>query len=340
MKIIILAGGRGSRLWPISRKDSPKQFLQLEKKSFFQQTIERSLLIEKPENIFISTNEKYISFVEDEIKNTGIKKENIIVEPFAKNTAPAILFALNKIKEKTKKNELAFVCPSDHYISPKEKFVKAVNKAKKGASLSNIVTFGITPVSPATGYGYIKKEEERIEHSECYRVEKFTEKPCLKKAKQFISSDNYLWNSGMFLFPIDLMVKEFKEKASNIYNNINNFEKLESIPIDKAVIEKSNNVATIPVDFKWNDIGCWKSFYQMKEKDQRGNVLKGDVLAYDVENSLVLGENKTIACIGLKNITVIETNDVTFIAPKSRSQEVKKLVKEYESRNKKTTNKY
>lgn len=337
MKIIILAGGRGSRLWPISRKDSPKQFLQLENKSFFQQTIERSLLVEEAENIFISTNERYVSFVENEIKNTGIKKENIIVEPFAKNTGPAILFALNKIKKETKENELVFVCPSDHYISPKEKFVKAVKKAKEGASLANIVTFGVKPTSPATGYGYIKQTKEKIKNTECYKVEKFTEKPCLKKAKQFIASGNFLWNSGMFLFPIDLMINEFKEKASNIYSNINNFEKLESVPIDKAVIEKSDNVATIPANFTWNDIGCWKSFYQMKEKDNKGNVLKGDVLAHDVENSLVLGGNKTIACIGLKDITVIETNDVTFIAPKNRSQEVKKLVKQYEGRKNKTS---
>ncbi len=335
MKIVILAGGRGSRLWPVSRKDSPKQFLQLENKSFFRQTIERSLLIEEPENIFISTNKRYVSFVEKEIDDTGIGKKNIIVEPFAKNTGPAILFALKKIKDKAKENELVFVCPSDHYISPKDKFIKSVEKAKKGASYSNIVTFGVTPTSPATGYGYIKKEKNKIKNSECYRVEKFTEKPCLEKAKEFIASGDYLWNSGMFLFPIDLMLKEFKERASNIYNNIDNFEKLESAPIDKAVIEKSNNVATIPADFTWNDIGCWKSFYQMKEKDKEGNVLKGDVLAHDVENSLVLGKNKTIACIGLKDITVIETDDVTFIAPKSRSQEVKKLVKEYEGRERK-----
>ncbi len=335
MKIIILAGGRGSRLWPISRKESPKQFLRLENKSFFKQTIERSLLIEKAENIFISTNEKYVSFVEEEIKDTNIEKENILVEPFAKNTGPAILFALNELKEKTEKNELIFICPSDHYIFPNEKFIKTVEEAKKGASLSYIVTFGVRPNSPETGYGYITKGENKIKDTSCYKVEEFTEKPCLEKAEQFIASGNYLWNSGMFLFPINLMLEEFKEKASEIYNNINNFEKLKSAPIDKAVIEKSDKIATIPSEFEWNDIGCWKSFYQMKDKDKKGNVLKGDILAHDVENSLVLGKNKTIACLGLKDITVIETNDVTFIAPKNRSQEVKKLVKEYEGRDNK-----
>jgi len=336
MKIIILAGGKGTRLWPMSRKKFPKQFLPLGDKTLFRQTVERCLLIEKPKNIFISTNQKYCPFVKDQLKDTKIKDKNIIIEPTAKNTGPAVLFTLKTIKRRAKKNELVFVCPSDHFITPQDKFIDTVDKAKKVAKLSYIVTFGIKPTSPATGYGYIKAsgisiKKEGLETS-CYQVERFTEKPLLPEAKKFLKSGNYLWNSGMFLFPINLMIEEFKQKAPNIFKNINNFKELPSAPIDKAIIEKSSKVVTIPADFSWSDVGSWKSLHQIKEKDKKGNVIIGDVLAHDVENSLIMGRHRAIACLGLKDITIVETDDVIFIAPKERSEEVKKLAKQFENK--------
>lgn len=339
MKIIILAGGKGIRLWPLSRETFPKQFLPLEKRSLFRQTVDRCLSIEKPKNIFISTNSNYSFYVEEALKGTKIKKDNIIIEPFSKNTAPAILFAIKKFKKefKAKDNELVLVCPSDHFISPEDNFLKDIEKAQKISSLGFITTFGIKPTSPETGYGYIGAEEISLKEGnlEYYRVERFIEKPCLRKAKEFFQSKKYYWNSGIFLFPIGLMMKEFKKSAPEMLLNIDNFEKVDSAPIDKTIIEKSERVSTIPASFLWNDIGSWESFHQVRECNKDGNVIIGNVLTKDVKNSLIFGNSRLVACFGMSNITLIETNDAVFVAPKNKSQEVKKLVQELESKNRK-----
>lgn len=335
MKIIILAGGKGTRLWPVSRKTFPKQFLPLKDKTLFRQTVDRCLLIEEPKNIFISTNQDYSFYVEKELKGTKISQKNIIIEPFAKNTGPAILFALEKIKNK--KNDLVFVCPSDHYIFPPARFVQDIEKAKKIASLNYLVTFGIKPLSPETGYGYIKAREKfsLIEKNKFYQVERFLEKPCLKRAKEFLKSKNYYWNSGMFLFPYNLIMEEFDRNAPDLIFNLHDFENINSISFDKAVVEKSNKVATVPVSFAWSDVGSWESFHQTQQKDKKGNVVIGNVLTDQVSDSLVLGSNRLVACFGLKKMTVIETSDAVFVAPKNKSQEVKGLVEELEKNNQK-----
>lgn len=343
MKILILAGGKGTKLWPLSRESFPKQFLLLGEKSLFRQTLERCLLVCQPRDIFISTNNNYYFYVKEGLKGTGIKEKNIIVEPLAKNTGPAILFALKELKErfKTKNDEIIFVYPSDHFISSSRKFAKFIKRAEKIAKIGNIVTFGIKPTAPETGYGYIgtKKslntQKRRTSH---YLVEDFVEKPKKSKAKEFLKAGNYFWNSGMFMFPLELMIEEFKLRAPKIFENIvnseDNFEKIESIPVDKAVIEKSDKVVVIAVDFQWSDIGSWDTFHQIQEKDGKGNVVIGNVLTYDTENSLILGDHRLVACIGLKDLMVVETNDAVFVAPKRKAQEVKKLVEELKKRNK------
>lgn len=337
MKILILAGGKGTRLWPLSRETFPKQFLLLGEKSLFRQTIERCLLVAKPRDIFVSTNSNYYFYVRDGLKGTGIGKKNIIVEPLAKNTAPAILFALRKFKErfKTKKDEIIFVCPSDHHIFPAEKFAKTVEKVEEIAKMGNIVTFGIKPTGPETGYGYIKiNQKSKIKDQRYCKVEKFIEKPKKSSVKKFLKEGNYFWNSGMFMFPLGLMIQEFKEKAPKIFENVENFEKIESVPIDKTVIEKSKKVVVIPVDFNWSDIGSWEVFHKIQEKDGMGNVLIGNVLTHDTKNSLILGDHRLVACLGLKDLMVIETNDAVFVAPKKKAQEVKNLVEELKKQDK------
>lgn len=331
MKIVILAGGKGARLWPVSRRTFPKQFLPIKEKTLFRQTVERCLLLESPRNIFISTNQNYSFYVERELKRTKISKKNIIIEPFSKNTGPAVLYALNKIQGK--KNELIFICPSDHYIFPDKKFIKDVEKAQKIASLNYIVTFGIKPLSPETGYGYIKAKNSflKIENERYYQVEKFMEKPCLRKAKDFLRSKNYYWNSGIFLFPYNLIMEEFNRFVFNIGDLAN----IKPVSFDKAIVEKSNKVATIPATFCWSDVGSWESFYQAQKKDNQENVIIGNVLAHDLKNSLVLGNNRLVVCYGLKNMAVIETDDAVFVSPKKKSQEVKSLVEELERNNKK-----
>ncbi len=340
MKIIILAGGKGTRLWPMSRKTFPKQFIPIKGETLFRQTVNRCLMFEEPKNIFISTNQDYFSHVEENLRETGIKKKNIIVEPLPKNTGPAIFFALRKMKNefKVKNDELVFVCPSDHFISPESNFIEDVLKAKEVSSLGYIATFGIKPTSPEVGYGYIgaKKTFLRVGENkmEYYRVEKFVEKPRIDKARLLVKSGRYYWNSGMFLFPLGLMLEEFQKNAQNIVSNINNFNEIESISIDNAVIEKSSRVATVPAKFRWSDIGSWESFHETQEKDKEGNVIIGNVLARDIGNSLVVGSSRLVACFGLKDITIIETGDAVFVAPKNRSQEVKSLVETLEKGNK------
>jgi len=315
MKIIILAGGKGTRLWPMSRKTSPKQFLKLNNKTLFKKTLERCLLLEKPENIFVSTNKDYSFLVQKEFKNA-----NLIIEPFSKNTGPAILYALKKLN--LKNNELVLVCPSDHFITPDSEFVKSINKAKEIAKSNHIVTFGIKPTSPETGYGYIKIKPNQ------FKVEKFTEKPNLKTAQDFLNKGNYYWNSGIFLFPVNLIMQEFEKYAKDL------LEKTESISIDKAVIEKSDKIAMLPATFNWSDVGSWNSFYKTQAKDKNNNTILGNTILHNTKDSLILGNSRLVACIGLKNITVIETEDAVLVANKDDSEKVKQIVENLEKQNK------
>lgn len=315
MKIIILAGGKGTRLWPMSRKTSPKQFLKLNNKTLFKKTLKRCLLLEKPENIFVSTNKDYSFLVQKEFKNA-----NLIIEPFSKNTGPAILYALKKLN--LKNNELVLVCPSDHFITPDSEFVKSINKAKEIAKSNHIVTFGIKPTSPETGYGYIKIKPNQ------FKVEKFTEKPNLKTAQDFLNKGNYYWNSGIFLFPVNLIMQEFEKYAKDL------LEKTESISIDKAVIEKSDKIAMLPATFNWSDVGSWNSFYKTQAKDKNNNTILGNTILHNTKDSLILGNSRLVACVGLKNITVIETEDAVLVANKDDSEEVKQIVENLEKQNK------
>lgn len=335
MKIIILAGGKGTRLWPMSKSNFPKQFLSIKGKSLFKKTLERCLLLEKEENIYISTSNDYSYFVEEELKDIKIKKENILIEPFSKNTGPAIFFALSKIKEKCSPSELILVCPSDHSIETNKDFLSSVKKAQKVASLGNIVTFSIKPKKVETGYGYIETKKEflkKIDKISYYKVEKFIEKPSYEKAKKLIDSKEYHFNSGIFLFPIDLMLEEFSLKTNL---DINDFENMESVSIDKAIIEKSKNVATVIAEFKWSDVGSWDSFYENQEKDKDSNVFLGNIISSNTKNCLAISNDRPIACLDLKDLFIIETREVVFIAPRNKSQEVKLLVEDLEKKKQK-----
>ncbi len=335
MKIIILAGGKGTRLWPLSRGSFPKQFILLGKESLFEQSLKRALAVEKPENIFISTTDNYYFYVEKSIKKFKIKTKNIIIEPSPKNTGPAILFAIKEIKKRCKtKDELILTCPSDHFISPLKNYVKDVKRAKKIATLSYIVTFGIKPIAPETGYGYIgTRIDITKDNPEYYFVEKFVEKPNFLRAEKFLKAGNYFWNSGIFLFPMELMLENFKKYAPEI--NTVNFSDIKPISIDNAVIEKTDRLVTLIGNFNWSDVGSWDSFHKVQKKDLKGNVLMGNTLIQDVENSLILGNRRLIAGLGLRNITIVETEDVIFVSSKERSQEVRVLVEKLKKKKRK-----
>jgi len=342
MKVLILAGGSGTRLWPASREAYPKQFLKLGgKKSLLQQTLERLLNIASPKDILLLTNEKYKSHALSEVNE--ISKEladNILLEPARRNTAPAIALGMKYCLERLRisPEEVLFVCPSDHIIKPVEKFVEYVKLAENAARQGYIVTFGIKPLYPETGYGYIKITGEDL--GGYYLVERFTEKPDLETAKRFLSEGNYFWNSGMFVFTIETMIEELRLCAPEIYQLFNqplddmiaNFSKMPDISIDYAVMEKSKKVVAIPMDIYWSDIGSWDSLYNALDKDEKANVILGDVLAKDTESCLVIENKRLIATIDLKDLIIVETDDAILIVKRGSAQKVKHVLEELKAK--------
>lgn len=342
MKILILAGGSGTRLWPLSRKNFPKQFLKLpidnSYESFFQKTLKRLCFYDDVE-IFIVTNEKHKFYVIEQIEEISKKlkiKPNfeIILEPTSKNTAPAIALALKYAIEKgISKDEVFFVSPSDHLIKPENEFSSYVKASEEIAKKGYIVTFGIKPNRPETGYGYIKVKMPKIESF--YEVENFVEKPDIETAIKYIEDGNYFWNSGMFAFRADTMIEEFKKNVPEIgeifekpYEKLlSDFHNLPDISIDYAVMEKTDKATLLPLNIFWSDIGSWESLYEILEKDSSGNALIGESVNIGTENSLIVTNKRLTATLGLQDTLVIETEDALLIAKKGESQKVREIVK-------------
>lgn len=347
MKIIILAGGKGTRLWPISRESFPKQFLKLnDEKSLLQQTVERFLVERSPSDIVIVTNNDYHYLVKSQIKAISpALAEQIIIEPEQKNTAPAILYAIKYLQEKQglSEKEVVLVSSSDYWVSSREKFLEAVNIAERVANEGKIVTFGVRPYKPETGYGYIKINPHVA--SQVYPAIEFVEKPPLALAEQYVQSGEYLWNSGIFVFSIETFWKELAEHSNSLFqqslgtleNLTANFSQMTNCSIDCEVMEKSKNISVVPFEFLWSDVGSWDTIFEVMNKDVNQNVKVGNIHTIDTKNSLVIGDKRLISMVGLEDMVVVETEDALFLGKKGESQRVKALVEELRKKGNKET---
>lgn len=341
MKLIILAGGSGTRLFPLSRSCYPKQFLKIAgQKSLLQQTLERFAGLVAAEDILIVTNKDYIFHVQADLAEIGDEAAHIITEPVARNTAPAIALAIAYCKDKMAcdENECLFVSPADHVITPVVDFQKVVKEAEAICQASdNIVTLGVNPTKPETGYGYIHAEAEMV----CagYKVESFKEKPDLATAEQYLSQGDYYWNAGMFAFSVKTMEKSLQNLASDIYaisslgyeKVLEDFSYMPNISIDYAVAEKSKNIVVLPMgNVNWNDVGSFDAIDEVLPSEN-GNVIGGDVITIDSKNNMILGSNRLINTIGVQDLIVVDTPDVLLISEKGRSQDVKQVVEKLKS---------
>jgi mannose-1-phosphate guanylyltransferase/mannose-6-phosphate isomerase len=334
MKVIILAGGGGSRLFPLSRTLFPKQFLKLNsEESLLAQTIARFMPMVKPSDMIVVTNQEYVHHVRTELIAAKAQEAHILLEPVARNTAPAVAFAARYCLEQLgcEPDEILYVTPSDHIIRPAETFTANVRQAIELAKMGKIVTLGIQPNHPETGYGYIQAGNP---FGGGFAVQSFREKPDQKTAEAYIAAGNYYWNSGMFAFTIHCFMDELRAYQPEVYELAKsgldgmtaNFSDMPNISIDYAIAEKSEEMVMLPITAEWNDIGSWDAIYDVLDKDSDGNAVKGDCIPIECSNTLILGHSRLIAGIGLEDILVVETDDVIVVAKKGESQKVKDLV--------------
>jgi mannose-1-phosphate guanylyltransferase len=340
---IIMAGGSGSRLWPLSRQMFPKQFLTLHgESSMLQATAERLSGIEHEPAIVIC-NEEHRFSVAEQFRLNNIENSGIILEPVGRNTAPAIaLAAIQAIKNG--EDPLLLVLAADHVIKEQQAFADSVTKAQTHAEAGKLVTFGIVPTAPETGYGYIKRGEKQQKSG--YNVANFVEKPDQVTAKSYLATGDYYWNSGMFLFKASRYLAELKahrpdilvacEKAMAdtqtdldfIRVNKSAFEACPDDSVDYAVMEKTVDAVVVPMDCGWSDVGSWSALWEVSDKDCNGNAFKGDVIDFDTKNTLVHAEDKLVATIGLEDIAIVETKDAILVSKLSEVQKVKNIVEQ------------
>nr|ACA24871.1 ManC [Shigella dysenteriae] len=351
---VIIAGGTGSRLWPLSRVKHPKQFLHLGDDGTMLQTTLNRLQGLKCDNPIVICNEQHRFIVAEQLRQLNKLTQNIILEPVGRNTAPAVtLAALNAIRNKSKQSKLILVLAADHIIKDEDAFCRSVLSAIPYANKGKLITFGIVPNSPETGYGYIKRGHLCSGNNAnlAFEVAEFVEKPNIDTAQEFLSSGNYYWNSGMFLFRADRYLDELKKYRPDILEackksmielngdldfiriNKDAFCACPDESIDYAVMEKTNDAVVIPMDAGWSDVGSWSSLWEMSNKTIEENVIVGDVVTYDSDSSYLRSGSGLLATVGVKDLVVVQTKDAVLVANRNSVQNVKKIVERLKSEN-------
>lgn len=335
---VIMAGGGGTRFWPLSRQGKPKQLLNLVgNDAMVNETIRRYKEIIPVANTFVVTSNQQEKLMRD-VLNSEVPQENILIEPASRSTAPCILLAALTIMARHGDGVMC-VFPSDHYVKYENDFVAILNKAVHYCEAhESLLTIGIKPTYPSTGHGYIKRSDE--EENGLYGVLEFVEKPRFETAKKYLESGNYLWNSGIFVWKVSAIIDNFKRFLPRIYAPLKAlFENqagastleevygaIPNISIDYGIMERSNEVMVIPGEFGWNDIGSWDSLGAIYPPDENGNIVQADHLGIDTRNCIIYGNGRIITSIGLSDMIIVNTDDALLICPKHRSQDVKGVV--------------
>ena len=349
---LIMAGGEGKRFWPLSTSDKPKQFLSLlGEKSLIRQTVDRILPVIPIERVFVITVGAYAQQTLKHIPE--LPQENLIIEPEGKNTAPCIAYGSLKINT-IDPDSVTAVLPADHAIGDEDEYRRVLEFAYEAAEseikggVSPLITLGVKPNAPETGYGYIKAGEEGIISSSRYRAlkaVKFTEKPDAETALSFLKEGGYFWNSGMFIWKTSSIISEFSSVLPEWYGRFDEISKnlgksgetqsvadfyahIESGSIDKLILERSENTLVIPIDFPWSDIGSWKALDRYLRDDSKENLIRGRALTIDSSSCLVFGEDRTVALVGVVDLVVVDTKDAVLVLNKESSQDVKKVLEE------------
>lgn len=348
---VILCGGSGTRLWPLSRRETPKQFLRLmNDQTLLQQTVKRVL------NVFGTDGSRLVTVTLRSMMGETIHQleeispaltRHLILEPQARNTAAAVALTIQYVQEMFHEKAKILILPADHYIGNEERLAEAINNAKESAEQGYMMAFGIKPTRPETGYGYIRKGKNIDNYGVCH-VDSFLEKPAPEEAKEFVNSGEYLWNSGMHFFRADAGHASYKKFAPHIWEVVRNARResldpkrpsamvygtVDEQPFEKAIMEKEDKIAVIPCDLQWSDIGCWESLWEVKEKDDNGNAFSGNVFFQDTRNSMILAESRLVTCVGLSDVIIIETDDSLLVADRRSNGSLKALVKKLQEIN-------
>lgn len=335
---IIIAGGSGTRFWPLSRQRRPKQFLPLvDERPMINATFDRARKLTGPENVFVVCGKLHQSQVRRALSQ--LPPENVLAEPFARNTAPAIGLAAVHVLRKDPRGVL-LVLPSDHHIAKVPAFIRCLREASRLAADGELVTLGIRPTHPETGYGYI-----RLGHTlkgKGRRVAAFVEKPDRRTAQRYLASGRYLWNSGIFAFRVDVILDAIRRYIPRLGNALQQLARISnrrrfateltrvfraepSISIDYGVMEKATNIAVVPGDFGWSDVGSFLALGEVRKADRDGNIVLGETLQLDCKNSILVSNRRLIAAVGLSDLIVVESADALLVIPKARSQDVRRV---------------